>query len=247
MSPGSTAKESHAGASGSTRDLSPNTVDIRVLETNGWYAKLAPDLKAEIVLRANVRHYKAGTLLYRTGAAASGFYIVISGEVGLEHLSRSGKFAFYHSHGPGALFGMLSELDDSPRFSDARALKDSRILQVPHVECQDMIRRLPAMYPAFVAMMCEHLHTTLAMLVEQHSAPPRAQVAGILVNLASRRVDGQHEATSLTHETMAAMAGISRQTAAKVLHAFRDEGLIDLQYGKVRPLDLRRLQQIARG
>ena len=219
---------------------------MRVLATNAWFARLAPDLQHEVLQRCTVRRYAANTLVYLAGSGPSGFYLVLTGEIGLEQVSIGGKFTFYVSHGPGEAFGMLSELDGSPRFSDARALSDATIVNLPHAECQDLMRRHPAARDAFVAFICENLHTTLAMLVEHHSAPPRQQVAGILASIFGRNAGSPQDVPKLTHESLAAMAGISRQTAAKILRELRDQGLIDLQYGKIRPRDLARLQDIAR-
>lgn len=237
---------SRGPAAGATAGTAVTSAQLRVLERSRWFAGLPAGLKQEIVRRSIVRRHPARSLLYASGAPASGFYAVLAGEVRLEHVARSGKFAFYHSVGPGGMFGMLSELDGTPRFSDARAQGDATVMNLSHANCQDLLRHQPAARDAFVAYICENLHTTLDMLVEQHSAPPRAQVASILVSIFSRDAQDQRELPKLTHEAMAAMAGISRQTASKVLHEFRAQRLIEMQYGQVRPLDLARLQEISR-
>jgi CRP-like cAMP-binding protein len=218
---------------------------LAVLERNAWFAALAPALKHELLSRAIVRRFAAHSLIYAAGSAPSGFYAVLSGEVRLEHSAKSGKFAFYQALGPGDFFGLLSELDASPRFSDARAWADTTVLQLPHAECQHLYRTDAAAREAFVALICENLHTTLAILVEEHTAPPRAQIANILLSVLDRESDDHAEQPKLTHEAIAAMAGISRQTTSKVMHEFRELGLIAMQYGKVSVLDLAGLRDVA--
>lgn len=220
--------------------------DARVLQRNRWYAGLPADIQQEVAQAARVARHPAHALVYEAASPPSGIYIVVAGEIGLEHTSRSGKHAFYHSHLPGEMFGVLSELDGTPRFSDARALVDSSVLNLPHAACQDLMRRSAAVRDGLVRAICESLHVTLDMLVEQHSAPPRAQVAALLVSIFGRQAGDAPEMARLTHGTIAAMAGISRQTAAKILHEFHVEGWIELQYGKLRPRDLPRLQALAR-
>jgi CRP-like cAMP-binding protein len=217
----------------------------RVLQRNAWFAALPPSLQNEMVQRGIVRSYAARSLVYAAGALPSGFYLVLSGEVRLEHMTKSGKFAFYQALRAADSFGLLSELDGSPRFSDARAWAETTLLHLSHVQCQELYRNDAAAREAFVALICQNLHTTLAMLVEGHSAPPRAQIAGILVSIFSHEGSEEREAPKLTHEAIAAMAGVSRQTAGKVLHEFQELGIIDMQYGKVRARDLSRLQDIA--
>jgi CRP-like cAMP-binding protein len=218
---------------------------LRVLDRSTWFAALAPALKRELLDRAVVRRCAARSLIYAAGSAPSGLYAVLSGEVRLEHSAKSGKFAFYQALRAGDFFGLLSELDQSPRFSDARAWSETTVLQLPHAEFQYLYRNSPAAREAFVALICENLHTTLGILVEEHSAPPRSQIAHILLMLFSREPAELREHLKLTHEAIAAMAGVSRQTTSKVLHEFRGLGLIAMQYGKVSVLAATRLRGIA--
>jgi len=228
-----------------SRECGVTAAHLRVLNRDPWIAGLEATLKQEIVRRSHVRHYPPRSLLYSSGSPASGFFAVLSGEVRLEHVTRSGKFAFYHSMRAGGTFGLLSELDASPRFSDARAVTDTTVMNLPHADCQDLLRHHPGAREAFLAYICGNLHKTLEMLVEQQSTPPRAQIAGILISIFSRVGEDSAAAPKLTQETLAAMAGVSRQTASKVLHEFREMGLITMNYGKVMPLEVGRLQEIA--
>lgn len=222
-----------------------SAAQIRTLNRDTWIATLEPSLKREIILRGRLRTCPARSLLYSSGSPPSGFFAVLSGEIRLEHVTRSGKFAVYRSMGPGDTFGMLSELDASPRFSDARAVNDTTVMNLTHADCQDLLRNWPGAREAFLAYICANLHKILDLLVEQQSTPPRAQIASILISIFSRGVNDPSAPPKLTQETLAAMAGVSRQTASKVLHEFRDMGLISMNYGKVRALDVQRLQQIA--
>ena len=117
-----------------------NSGKLRVLERSKWFSALEPSLKRELLGRAVVRRFATHALVYAAGSAPSGLYAVLSGEVRLEHLAKSGKFAFYQALRGGDFFGMLSEIDGTPRFSDARAQADTAVLQWPHADCQDLAR-----------------------------------------------------------------------------------------------------------
>jgi CRP/FNR family cyclic AMP-dependent transcriptional regulator len=211
----------------------------RVLARNAWFEALDSAARQEILRHSAVRHYPARSVVYAAGSPPNGLFMVLRGEVRLEHLTRSGRFAFYQSTRPSEFFGLLSEIDGSPRFSDARVRDDATLLHVPHARCQELYRHHPAVREAFVALVCQQMHVTLNMLVEAHSIPPRRQVANILVTLLARGRSGDETAEHprLTHEAIAAMAGVSRPTVAKILHDYRAQGLIDMQYGRIRLLD----------
>ena len=223
---------------------------------NPWFAALDAALQQLMLSRMVLRRFAARRLVYAAGSAASGCYFVLSGEVRLEHLTRSGKFAFYQATRAGGMFGLLSSIDGSPRFSDARTWAETTLLQLPHADVMDLYQNDPAAREAFVQLLCRQLHDSLAILVEEHSLPPRQQIANILVALLGRPTpaaddvaDRTHapDAGKLTHEAIAAMAGVSRPTVAKVLHEFRDRGLVSMHYGRVQLHDARGLKTIAEG
>jgi CRP/FNR family transcriptional regulator, cyclic AMP receptor protein len=225
-----------------------------VLQRNAWFTALDPALQQQMLGRAVPRRYAARRLVYTAGSQASGCYFVLSGEVRLEHLTRNGKFAFYQSTRAGGVFGLLSSIDGSPRFSDARAWVETTLLQLPHAQVLDLYQHHAAAREAFVALLCQQLHASLGMLVEEHSLPPRQQIASILVALlggSAATGDGERSGSAdpgkLTHEAIAAMAGVSRPTVAKVLHEFREMGLVSTQYGRVQLSDARSLKTIAEG
>jgi CRP-like cAMP-binding protein len=219
------------------------------LQRNRWCAGLAPQLRREIVRRCVVRRYPERTLVYAAGGPPSGCFFVLAGEVHLQHITVGGKYAFYRSLGTGDAFGMLSELDGSQRFSDARAWVDSTVLHLPHNEWQDLYRHDAAARDAFVALLCQQMQVLLGLLVESHSRPPQHQVAQLLVTLFDRGEaacdTGRGDAPRLTHEAIAAMAGLSRPTVSKVLHEMAAQGLIALQYGRLRLLQVQQIRQLA--
>lgn len=220
---------------------------LRTLERSQWFSGLSAALRQEIVARSVVRRFPARSLVYTAGSPPSGFFVVLAGEVRLEHMARSGKFAFYHVLRAGDQFGLLSEFDGSQRFSDARVWSDATLLHLPHAECQHLIRHDATALQAFVALLCRQLHVTLDMLVEEHSIPPRRQIANILLTLLCGTDDERGGSHRLTHEAVAAMAGVSRPTVSKVLHEFRSIGVIAMRYGRIAPVDAARLREIAQG
>ncbi|WP_188609485.1 Crp/Fnr family transcriptional regulator [Chelatococcus reniformis] len=222
--------------------------DLGVLDTDGWFRRLGAGLRARILSDGVVRSYPTGALVYAAGDPPEGFFCVISGEVRLVHYASSGKHAFYAIFGPGGWFGALSEIDGLPRFSDAVASADSVVFMLGHGAFQRILREHEDSPAAFLALQCRNLRTTLDMVAEAHALPPRQQVVQILLSLYEREFAGapKERPARLTQEALAAMAGLSRQTVAKVLHRLRAEGLVDLGYGSVRPTSIAALRAAAR-
>ena len=218
---------------------------LRALERSAWFGELDASLRREILERGIARRFPARSLVYTAGSDPGGFFVVLAGEVRLEHMARSGKVAFYQALRPGDYFGLLAEIDGSARFSDARAWIDSVLLQLTHADFQHLYHRHPAAPAGFVALLCRQLHTTLGMLIEEHSLPPRRQIASLLLSLLADRERAPVGAARLTHEAIAAMAGVSRPTASKVLRELRESGMIEMGYGRLTLRDADALREVA--
>lgn len=237
-----------ADSHGQPRRMSLTKSRLEVLRSDEWFGELAPRLQQDIVGRCVIRKVPAWARVYSAGDGPAGMFAVLSGEIRLVQHSQSGKYAFYSLVRPGAWFGALSELDGRARFTDAIASTDTTLLQLGHAAFQSMYREDDAARDAFVALLCRNLRTTLSMLVEHHSLPPRRQVAQILVSAFTRPDAAQPPGAGLdlTQEALAAMAGVSRQTVNKVLHQFCEEGLLRLEYGRILPVDLGALDAVVR-
>lgn len=226
-------------------DVAMSRGRLRALERSVWFCELDPSLRQEIQQRGIARSFPARSLVYTAGSDSSGFFVVLAGEVRLEHMARSGKVAFYQALRPGDYFGLLSEIDGSPRFSDARAWIDSTLLHLPHADFQHLHRKHPAASAGFVALLCRQMHTTLGMLIEEHSLPPRRQIASLLLSLLADPERAPEGAARLTHEAIAAMAGVSRPTASKVLRELRESAIIEMGYGRLTLLNADALREVA--
>lgn len=221
---------------------------MQVLRTGDWFRSLPPRLQLAMVERSTERRVPAWARVYSAGDSPAGMFAVLSGEIRLVQHSVAGKYAFYSLMRPGDWFGALSELDGRPRFSDAIASTATTVLQLGHAAFQEIYAKDPQARDAFVGLLCRNLRTTLSMLVEHHSLPPRQQLAQILIS-AFTRPDAARPPDAgldLTQEALAAMAGVSRQTVNKVLRQFDREGMVRLRYGRIMPVDLQALDAIVR-
>jgi len=220
---------------------------LAVLHRDNWFRSLSPGLQKEILRRSVIRHYAAGALIYAAGDDPGGAFAVIAGEVRLLHYSPGGKYSFYVIFQPGEWFGALSEMDGQPRFSDATATLDSALLHLGHDAFQTLFHHNDEAREAFTALLCQSLRTTLTMLTEGQASAPRTHIAQILVSVYSRaKLSGPESVPKLTHEALAAMAGVSRQTVSKILRQFQNDGLVQLKYGRVVPVNIRALSEISR-
>lgn len=81
------------------------------------------------------------------------------------------------------------------------------------------------------------------MAADAIALPPRQRLASRLLTLVRSRL-GPPE-LRLSQQALAEMVGLSRKTVNGLLIEFAREGLVDLDYGGLAVLDLRRLERVA--
>ncbi len=67
------------------------------------------------------RNFAAGAALYTTGQVAPGLMVILSGQVEVTHLDKSGHRTSLVTHGPGDFLGELAQLAGRPALADAIA------------------------------------------------------------------------------------------------------------------------------
>jgi thioredoxin reductase (NADPH) len=78
-----------------------------------------------------VRHFKAGDLLFETGKQGPGMYVVLAGEVAITERDGLGNVTPVIDQGPGQFLAELGQLSGRPALVDGRAEGDVEVLLIP--------------------------------------------------------------------------------------------------------------------
>ncbi|MFZ1923029.1 MAG: FAD-dependent oxidoreductase [Xanthobacteraceae bacterium] len=74
------------------------------------------------------RNFAAGAALYTAGQVAAGLMVVLSGQVEVTYLDKSGRRTTLHTPGPGHFLGELAQLAGRPALADAIAQQPVQVL-----------------------------------------------------------------------------------------------------------------------
>jgi len=77
-----------------------------------------------VFLTSGQETYEAGEVIFREGSHGKTVYLVSSGRVEISKMAK-GKKVVVETLGPGAIFGMMTFIDPSPRSATAIALEDT--------------------------------------------------------------------------------------------------------------------------
>ena len=206
-----------------------------VLPTNPWFRGLAPELRARLFSRSEPLHLGRGEMALRQHAPAHGFFALVSGSLKASTLRGDGREAILAVIDPGNWFGEISLLDGLPRTHDITALEPSHLLVVSAADFAQLMRRND--FSAAISVLLAGRVRALYGLVEDATLrSTRARVARRLLLLARGDVTRASDARGtvpVSHEALAMMLGMTRQTLAKELKALVTAGAVALHYGRI--------------
>lgn len=220
---------------------------MTTLREDAWFAALPADLAEGIVRQGVVRRWRDGEVIFATGDPADGIYAVLGGAVRMLHVTSEGHSAIYYFVQAPSWFGELSELDGGPRVQDAIAVGEVRLLHLARRGFRQLVEREPRHWQHFAALMARHARDLLANFVVLTTRPAPARMARHLAALHrnAERVPWSGSRPALTQDALAAMTGISRQTASRILKQWEREGVVSLSYRAIAIRDYQALARIA--
>lgn len=229
---------------------SPRAPDIdQVLAAAPWFVGLPAEIAAAVRSQGRLTALAVGTSLFEQGGAPTGLHAVISGELRIVALASNGNLSISGIARPGDWVGFLSCLDGRPHVYSGVAQQDMHAFSLTPAAVSSIFERDVASFRHLLVPELNVARQFYGYLMEDYSEPqrkiaariaglgrwPYAQAGGPLVV-----IDG------LKQDDLAMSVKLSRQTVNATLRSFEAKGLIELGYGKIKILNPRMLEQIAK-
>ncbi|MEW6141985.1 MAG: Crp/Fnr family transcriptional regulator [Chloroflexota bacterium] len=180
------------------------------------------DAPQEMRRITSLREYRSGSFLFHQGDTPDRLHLIADGLIRCYRTTRSGRIFCLNVVGKGEMVGEIPLLAQSPYSVSGEAISDVSAMEVLWVDFLRLIEK----YPPIAFNLSRLVATKLKRL---------ADITMDVVQLnASERVKrvlcyfGRHfgSAIPLTHEDIAGLCGITRETASRALESLRADGLI---------------------
>lgn len=210
-------------------------------------ADVPPDVIRQLDASAALLSLRKGDMLFRRGDPAHGVYVVIDGLLRLslpppgECRDRIGERAI-EMFAAGALFGEDCLFDDSPQLAECQAQARSVLLHVGRPVMRTLLAREPGLASRLMANLAARMRALMRDVeaTSLKNAPQRT--AGFLLEQGRA---AQVTWLAGTQRVMASKLGMTPETLSRVMNRFAAEGLVALERGKVRVLDMEGLRDQA--
>jgi CRP/FNR family transcriptional regulator, cyclic AMP receptor protein len=186
-----------------------------------------------------VRDFPAGAYVCRKGDPVDHWIGVIDGLVKMASVSPEGKTTTFAGVTSGGWFGEGSLLKDKARRYDIGAVRASRMALMPRATFEWLLDTDIGFNRFLLMQLNERLSQFIAMVEYQRLLGPDARVARSLAALFNP-VLYPDQATDLqiSQEEVGYLCGVSRQRVNQALQVLEKAGLLAVEYGRIRILDL---------
>jgi CRP/FNR family cyclic AMP-dependent transcriptional regulator len=202
-----------------------------LLRHSALFADLREEERIALADCLGRRVFARDAILFHQGSPAQSLYLIESGAVRIFADGEMGQEITLDIYGPDECFGETALLDGNVRLTSAMALEKTvtyALSRDDFLRCLDQHPQVARQVMALLAHRLEHATAYAENLAFLNVA---GRVAAVLLELAARYGS---EAGSLgpdVHLTQAELASwvcASREMVNRVLHAYRDQGLIEM-------------------
>jgi CRP-like cAMP-binding protein len=214
--------------------------------------KSIPPEDIDAVLRlAKPRRLPEETVVFRQGAAAKEFFLLLAGRLRVQQTSPDGQQIVVRHINPGELFGIAPAVRRRDYPGTAVAVVESLALVWPVSQWDAFIGRNPALAVAAMQTVGGRLQEANTRIRELSTEAVERRIAHAilrLVNQAGRKTaKGIEIDFPVTREDIAEMAGTTLHTVSRVMSGWQQKGLVTLGRRRVTVNDAHRLFILAEG
>ncbi|HMS08406.1 MAG TPA: Crp/Fnr family transcriptional regulator [Pyrinomonadaceae bacterium] len=179
------------------------------------------------------RHFGADELIFSEGESADNLPVVISGRVKMVHFLEPGKEVIIGIFDRGEMFAVPPVFDGKSYPSAAIAMEPTELLLIPRKRFLELIKASPDFALAVIEWMCAMLREKTMTIQNLATASPDHRVAKVLLKLSEREGGRFPVRIGLRRQDIAEMAGVTTETAIRVIRRFAERGLVRIDRGKV--------------
>ncbi|WP_191579563.1 Crp/Fnr family transcriptional regulator [Achromobacter insolitus] len=209
-----------------------------------WFRVLSAEQQVRVERDLSVQQVVAGSIIERKGELAQAWIGVLAGLVKVSVGNSEGKVASLTGVPAGGWIGEGSLLKREVRKYDIVALRDSVVARLPGTTFDWLLDTSIPFNRYLLHQLNERVAQFIGKAEYDRLLDPDARVARCLAELFNPLLyPGMGMRLTITQEEVGYLARVSRQRANQALRKLEEAGLLNVEYGAVRVLDLDGLKQ----
>jgi len=223
----------------------------QALRQTRLFSSLDDESLAWLAARAQQQPLSAGEMLFFSGEAATGMFVVVSGTIRAFQQNTDGREQVMHVDHAGATIADVPVFDDGPYPASAIAETDAEILFLRKEDIRQLCLKHPAFALSALKLMAERVrkHAQLVNVLSLHEVGQR--LALLLLSEAEKsglKQEGRIDLhLSLSNHEIATRIGTVRDVVSRALARLQQLGLVKLKLRAVTIPDAHALKVYAEG
>jgi CRP-like cAMP-binding protein len=213
---------------------------LPAIRSSVWGPALSEAELAAVAAETSVKVIPAGGYVCRKGAPVDAWIGVLDGLVKMSSLSPEGKSITFTGVPAGGWFGEGSLLKyPENRLYDVVAVRESRAAYMPRSAFNRLLDTNIGFNRFLLKQLNARLGQFIAVIENDRLLEPDARVARALAQLFNPLLyPGTASFLQLSQEEIGLLSGVSRQRTNQALQVLEKAGLLKVEYGGVRVLDV---------
>ena len=191
-----------------------------------------------------VKQIKRKGAIFYEGDAAQSVFLVQSGEIKTFKSHPDGKELITNLYKKNDFFGFEPILENSDYTESAVALQDSELIVIPKHDFLTLIYSHSDVSAVFISLLCKKVVEKEKQLANLAYSSVRQRTAEAL--LKTSQLMDQKDKISISRDDLAKIVGTASESVIRVLSEFKDEGLIEIDAGKIKILQAPKLEKVVR-
>ncbi len=195
----------------------------------------------QIVRKIKIKSLRKGEVVLNEEDTNEYMYVILTGKVKVVRMTGEGKEIILAMHRSGESFGELSLIDTKTVPAVVLAAELSTVAIIARKDFYSLLSAHGKVLDSLLQILCSRLRDSWGriQLLSFNNASQRIRI--LLVQMANeygrRTAEGTLLNTRLTHQDIADMTGVARETATRIIDKLNRDGVIKVARGKITLLE----------
>lgn len=205
-------------------------------------AKQALQLK-DLCKDKRIKFYKKKAEVFSEGDNPLFVFFVKSGNVKAFKAHPEGKELITNLYKEGDFFGFEPVLTDTRYEESAIAMHDSEIVIIPRQDFMTLLYKQRDVSASFISLLSKKVAEREKQLVNLAYSSVRQRTADALLKLLHLKDSNKIE---ISRDDLSKIVGTASESVIRVLSDFKEEGLLEVDGGKIKVLQPKKLENVVR-
>lgn len=191
-----------------------------------------------------VKSVKKKMELFAEGDTPLNIFFVKSGSIKVYQAHPDGKELITSIYHANDFFGFEPILEGTNYKETAVAMHDSEIITIPKYDFTMLLQTHPDVSKGFIALLCKKVAEKEKQLLHLAYNSVRQRTAENLLKV--KELKDKNDSIQISRDDLAKMVGTAPESVIRVLSDFKDEGLIEIDGGKIKITQPAKLEKVVR-